>query len=123
MPTAKIKINANSLALSTSSKELDQIVDTLPNRHPSKTLPTIYPSAELLSLFARHFSDTVVNIRESNAFEPVHITSILVNGTTAATFYSLEESSSDPLSKNAFVILVLGHHKTFHLAYRPRSST
>ena len=49
--TAKCKFYTERIALASSSKELHQIVKTLSNRHPPKILPTIYPSADLLSIF------------------------------------------------------------------------
>ena len=54
--TAKCKFYTERIALASSSKELRQIVNTLSNRHPPKTLPTIYPSAELPSIFIKHFN-------------------------------------------------------------------
>ena len=38
------------------SKELHQIVNILSNRYPPKILPTIYPSADLPSIFIKHFT-------------------------------------------------------------------
>ena len=49
--TAKCKFYTERIALGSSSKELHQIVNTLSNRHPPKILPTIYPSADLPSIF------------------------------------------------------------------------
>ena len=49
--TAKCKFYTERIALASSSKELHQIVNTLSNRHPPKILPTIYPSADLPSIF------------------------------------------------------------------------
>ena len=49
--TAKCKSYTEGQALETSSKELNQIVNTLSNRHPHKILPTIYPSADLPNIF------------------------------------------------------------------------
>ena len=58
------------IALASFSKELHQIVDTLSNRHPPKIFPTIYPSADLPSLFIRHFNNKVEKVR---ALEPVNL--------------------------------------------------
>ena len=52
--TAKCKFYTERIALASSSKELHQIVNTLSNRHPPKILPTIYPSADLPSIFIKH---------------------------------------------------------------------
>ena len=79
------------MALASSSKELHQIVNALSNRHPPKILPTIYPSADLPSIFIKHFTNKVEKLRPSIASE--HITSTLVTWTTAATFSSFEEVS------------------------------
>ena len=49
--TAKCKFYTERIALASSIKELHQIVSTLSNRHPPKILPTIYPSADLHSIF------------------------------------------------------------------------
>ena len=77
--------------MSSSSKELHQIVNILSNRHPPKILPTIYPSADLPSIFIKHFSNKVENLGAKIASE--HVTSTLVTGTTAATFSSFEKVS------------------------------
>ena len=87
--TAKCKFYTERIALASSSKELHQIVNTLSNRHPPKILPTIYPSADLPSLFIKHFTNKVEKIRANIASE--HITSTLVTETTAATFSSFEK--------------------------------
>ena len=71
--------------------ELHQIVNTLSNRHPPKILPTIYPSADLPSIFIKHFTNKVEKLRANIASE--HVTSTLVTGTTAATFSSFEKVS------------------------------
>ena len=84
--TAKCKFYTERIALAFSSKELHQIVNTLSNRHPPKILPTIYPSANLPSIFIKHFANKVEKPRANIASE--HVTSTLVNGTTAATFSS-----------------------------------
>ena len=77
--------------MASSSKELHQIVNTLSNRHPPKILPTIYPSADLPSIFIKHFTNKVEKLRVNVAYE--HVTSTLVTGTTAATFSSFENVS------------------------------
>ena len=74
-----------------SSKELHQIVNILSNRHPPKILPTIYPSADLPSIFIKHFTNKVEKLRANIASE--HVTSTLVTGTTAGTFSSIEKAS------------------------------
>ena len=88
---AKCKFYTERIALASSSKELLQIVNTLSNRHPPKILPTIYPSADLLSLFIKHFTNKVKKLRANIA--SVHVTSTLVTGTTTATFSSFEKVS------------------------------
>ena len=89
--TAKCKFYTERTALASSSKELHQIVNTLSNRHPPKILPTIYPSADLPSIFIKHFTNKVEKLRANIASE--HVTSTLVTGTTAATFSSFEKVS------------------------------
>ena len=84
--TAKCKFYTEIIALASSSKELHQIVNTLSNRHPPKILPTIYPSADLPSIFIRHFANKEEKFRAHIASEPG--TSTLVTGTTTATFSS-----------------------------------
>ena len=84
--TAKCKFYTDRIALASSSKELHQIVNTLSNRHPPKILPTIYPSADLPSIFIKHFTNKVEKLRANIASEHVSLT--LVTGTTAATFSS-----------------------------------
>ena len=87
--TAKCKFYTERIALASSSKELHQIVNTLSNRHPPKILPTIYPSADLPSIFIKHFTNKAEKLRANIASE--HVTSTLVTGTTAATFSSFEK--------------------------------
>ena len=57
--SAKCKFYTERIALASSSKELHQIVNILSNRHPPKTLPSIYPSADLPSIFIKHFTNKV----------------------------------------------------------------
>ena len=89
--TAECKFYTEGIALASSSKELHQIVNTLSNRHPPKILLTIYPSADLPSIFAKHFTNKVKKLRANIASE--HVTSTLVTGTTAATFSTFEKVS------------------------------
>ena len=89
--TAKCKFYTERIALASSSKELHQIVNTLSNRQPPKILPTIYPSADLPSIFIKHFTNKVEKPRANIASE--HVTSTLVTGTTAATFSSFQKVS------------------------------
>ena len=89
--TAKRKLNTERIALASSSNELHQIVNTLSNRHPPKILSTIYPSADLPSIFIKHFTNKVEKLRASIASE--RDTSTLVTGTTAVTFSSFEKVS------------------------------
>ena len=56
-----------------------------------KILPTIYPSADLPSIFIKHATNKVEKHRANIASE--HVTSTLVTGTTAATFSSFEKVS------------------------------
>ena len=83
--TAKCKFYTERIALSSSSKELHQIFNTLSNINPPKILPTIYPSADLPSIFIKHFTNKAEKLRANIASE--HVTSTLVTGTTAATFF------------------------------------
>ena len=87
--TAKCKFYTERIALASSSKELHQIVNTLSNRHPPKILSTIYPSADLPSIFIKHFTNKVEKLKANIASE--HVT--LVTGTTAVTFSSFEKVS------------------------------
>ena len=89
--TAKCKLYTERIALTSSSKELHQIVNTLSNRHPPNILPTIYPSADLPSIFIKHFANKVEKVGANIASE--HIASTLVTGTSVATFYSFEKVS------------------------------
>ena len=89
--TAKCKFYTERMALAYSSKELHQIVNTLSNRHPPIISSTIYPSADLLSIFIKHFTNKVEKPRVNIASG--HVTSTLVTGTTAATFSSFEKVS------------------------------
>ena len=82
--TAKCKFYTERIALASSSKELHQIVNT-------PKLPTIYRSADLPSIFIKHFTNKVEKLRASIASE--HVISTLVTGTTAATFSSFEKVS------------------------------
>ena len=83
--TAKCQFYTERISLASSSNELHKIINTLPNRHPPKILPTIYPSADLPSVFIKHFINKVEKLRADIASE--HVTSTLVTGTTVATFY------------------------------------
>ena len=87
--TAKCKFCTERIALASSSKELHQIVNTLSNRHPPKILPTIYPSADLPSIFIKHPTSKVEKLGANIAYE--HVNSTLVTGPTAATFSSFEK--------------------------------
>ena len=89
--TVKCKFYTERIALASSSKELHQIVNTLSNRHPPKILPTINPSADLPSIFIKHFTNKEEKLRANTASE--HVTSTLVTGTTDATFSSFEKVS------------------------------
>ena len=57
-------------------------------QHPPKILPTIYPSADLPSIFIKHLTNKVEKLRANIASK--HVTSTHVTGTTAATFSSLD---------------------------------
>ena len=87
--SAKCKFYTERIAMASSSKELHQIVNILSNKHPLIILPTIYPSADLPSIFIKHFPNKVEKLRANIASE--HVTSTLVTGTTAATFCSFEK--------------------------------
>ena len=89
--TANRKFCTERITLASSSKELHQIVNTLSNRHPPKILPTIYPSADLPSIFIKHSTNKVEKLRANIASE--HVTTTLVTGTTATTYSSFEKVS------------------------------
>ena len=83
--TAKYQFYTERIALASYSKELHQIVNTLSNRKTPKILPTIYPSADLPSLFIRQFTNKVQKLRDNIASEPV--SSTLVTGITTTTLF------------------------------------
>ena len=89
--TAKCKYHTERIALASSSIELHQIVNALSNRHPPDILPTIYPCADLPSIFIKHITNKVEKPRANIASE--HVASTLVTGTTAATFSSFVKVS------------------------------
>ena len=91
MHTAKRKFYTEGIALASSSKELHQIVNTLSNRHPPRTLPTLCLSAYLTSIFIKHPTINVEKLRANISSE--HVASTLVTGTTAATFSSSKKVS------------------------------
>ena len=70
--TAKCQFYAEAIALASSSEELHQIVTTLSNRHSGRILPTIYPSADLPSLFIRQFTIKIETLRAKIASEHAH---------------------------------------------------
>ena len=88
---AKCKSCTERIALASSSNEQHQIVNTLSYRHPPKIFPTTYTSADLHSIFIKHFTNKVEKPRANIA--SAHVTSALVTGTTAVTFSSLEKVS------------------------------
>ena len=87
MHTAKCKSYTEGIALASSSKELHQVV----NRNSPKILPTIFPSADLSSIFINHFTNKVEKIRANIASK--HVTTTLITGTTTTTFSSFEKVS------------------------------
>ena len=91
MHTAKCKLYTEGIAHASFSKEPQKIVNALSNRHPPKILPTIYPSADLTCIIIKHLTNKVEKPRANITSE--HVTSTLVTGTTAATFYSFEKES------------------------------
>ena len=107
MHSGKCKFYTERIAFLSSSKELHQIVNILSNRHPPKILPTIYPSADLPSIFIKHFTNKVEKLRANIASE--HVTSTLVTGTTAAAFSSCEKMSNKKMEffKSSLVALIL----------------
>ena len=91
MHTDKCRSYSEGIGLASASKELHQIVNAFSDRHPPKILPTIHPSADLPSIYIKHFTNKVEELRVNIASE--HITSTLVTGTTTATFSSFETVS------------------------------
>ena len=89
--TDNCKFYTEGIILASSSKELHQIVNTLSNRYPPKIFPTIYPRADLPSIFIKDFTNKVEKLRASTASE--HVTSTLVTETTATTFSTFEKVS------------------------------
>ena len=89
--TDKCQHYTERIAQVSSSKELHQIVNTLPNKHSHKILQTIYPRADLTSLFIGHFANNVEKRRANIASE--NVTSTLVTGTTTSNFSSFEKVS------------------------------
>ena len=96
--TANSRFYIDGIVLVSTSKKPHLAVDTLSNRHQPEILPTICPSADHPSLFIRNHTNKVEKLRANIASELV--TSILVTGTTAATF-SLFEKVSQLTVKNA----------------------
>ena len=97
MHTTKCQFCTKRIALSFYSKDLRLSAHT--NRHPPKLLPTICPSADLPSLFISHFTNKVEKHRASSAAELITSTSLLVTGTTTATFYSFDEVSQSTVKE------------------------
>ena len=91
MHTAKCKFYTEGIALASSSIELHQIINTLSNRHPPKTLPTNNPSADLPCIFIKHIANKVENLRANISSE--HVASTLVTWTSATTYSSFEKVS------------------------------
>ena len=89
--TDKCKFYTERIALTSSSKELHLIVNTLSNRHSPKILQTIYPSVDLPSIFIKHITNKVEKLRAS--IDSEHVTSTLATWTTAAVFSSFEKVS------------------------------
>ena len=87
--TAMCKFYSERIALAFSSKELHQLFNTLSNIHPPKILPTIFPSADLTSIFIKHFTNKEEKLRDNIASE--HVITTFVTGTTTATFSSFEK--------------------------------
>ena len=87
--SAKCKFYTERIALASSSKELHQIVNILSNRHPPKHCQP--STADLPSIFIKHFTNKVEKLRANIASE--HVTSTLVTGSTDATFSSFEKVS------------------------------
>ena len=67
--TTKCKFCTERIALVSSSRELHEIVNTLSKRHTPKILPTIYPSADLPSIFIKHITNKVEKLRADIASE------------------------------------------------------
>ena len=97
MHTAKCNLYTERIALASSSKELHQIVNALLDRHPPKILPTIHPSADLPSIFIKHFTNKVEKHKANIASE--HVTSTIVTGTTTATFSLLKKLSQSTVKE------------------------
>ena len=87
--TAKCKSYTERIALTSSSNELHQIVNTLSNRHPPKILPTIYPSADIPSIFIKYFTNKVAKLRANITSE--HVTLTLVTGQLLQLFLHLRK--------------------------------
>ena len=87
--TAKCKFYTERIAQASFSNELHQIVNTLSNKHPPKILPTIYPSADLPSIFIKHYTNKVNKFRANIATE--HVTSTLVTETTFSSFEKVSQ--------------------------------
>ena len=107
--TAKCKFCTERIALTSSSKELHQIDNALSNGHPAKILPAIYPSADLPSIFIKHFTNKVEKLRANIASE--HVASTIVTGTTTASFSSFERLSQLTVKK----FILISAPKSFEL--------
>ena len=93
--TARYKFSTERIALSSFSKELHQIVNTLSNRHRLTILPTIYRSADVLSLFIRHFNNKVKKVT-TNIASKTFISSL------ATAFFFHLKTFCNPQPKNSF---------------------
>ena len=100
--TANCKFYTEGIALASSSNELRQIVNTISNRHPPIILPAIYPSADLPSIFIKHFTNKVEKLRANIASEH------LLLGQLLQLFLHLKMCHNQQ-RKNAFLILPLSH--------------
>ena len=86
--TAKCTFYTETIALESSGKELHQIVNALSNRHPPNILPTICPSADLPSIFIKHFTNKVEKLRANIASE--HVPQYLLLGHIQQLFLHLK---------------------------------
>ena len=88
------------IALKNHTFSFFQIVSTLSNRHPPKISPTIYPSADLPSIFIKHFTNKVEKHRANIASE--HVTSTLVSGTLLQLFIHFKKGHNQQFRYHTF---------------------
>ena len=89
--SARCKFYTEGIALASSSKEQHRIVNTLSNRYPPRIFPTTYPSADLPSIFIKHFTNKVEKLRATLLLNM--LTQLLLLGQLLQLFLHLKKVS------------------------------